>query len=187
MTEWNPTDPDATSVYYDLSSWSIDQRAELAAEMADAEIPHAWNDTELMVPEEFEQAVRSPDRGRRDTPRHRVGQRTSTPQRRWRRVSPPTQVPAPSRSRCADDAATTEYELDEWPERDRSALTHALDRRRHPVPLGGDRQLLVGTEDEEVVDALLDEIETGEYVDVDAEPMRRPTVTAATISCRSRR
>ena len=28
-----------------------------AAEMADQEIPHAWDDTELMVPEEFEQAA----------------------------------------------------------------------------------------------------------------------------------
>ena len=54
MTDWNPNDPDATRVYYDLAAWSFDQQAELASTMADAGIPHAWDNTELMVPEEFE-------------------------------------------------------------------------------------------------------------------------------------
>ena len=31
MTDWNPNDPDATRVYYDLSAWTFDQQAELAA------------------------------------------------------------------------------------------------------------------------------------------------------------
>ena len=51
------SDPDATRVYYDLSKWTFDQQAELAAAMADAEIPHSWDDTELMVPEESEQVA----------------------------------------------------------------------------------------------------------------------------------
>ena len=54
MTDWNPNDPDATRVYYDLSMWTFDQQAELSAAMADAEVPHAWEGTELMVPEESE-------------------------------------------------------------------------------------------------------------------------------------
>ena len=37
MTDWNPDDPDAVRVHYDLSAWTFDQQAELAAAMADAE------------------------------------------------------------------------------------------------------------------------------------------------------
>ena len=168
MTEWNPADPDTTSVYYDLSTWSIDHRAELAAEMADAEIPHAWNDTELMVPEESEQAadllievvetrlgiVSGSDADTADALADGL-------------LGDAGEGPAPIR--LPDDAATTEYGLEDWPERDRSALTHALTGAEIPFRWE-ETVLLVGTEDEEVVDALLDEIESGEYVDVDAEP-----------------
>ena len=54
MTDWNLNDPDAVRVLYDLSAWNFEQQAELSAEMADADIPHGWIDTELAVPEEFE-------------------------------------------------------------------------------------------------------------------------------------
>ena len=57
MTDWNPNDPDATRVHYDLAAWDFDQQAELAAAMADAEIPHAWEGTELVVPESHEDAA----------------------------------------------------------------------------------------------------------------------------------
>ena len=55
--DWNPNDPDATRVHYDLSRWSFDQQAELASDLAEAEIPHAWDGNELLVPEEFEIAT----------------------------------------------------------------------------------------------------------------------------------
>jgi hypothetical protein len=55
--DWNPDDPDATRVHYDLSRWSFDQQAELASDLAEAEIPHAWDGPELMVPDEFEAAA----------------------------------------------------------------------------------------------------------------------------------
>ena len=57
MTDWNPDDPDATRVHYDLSGWTIDQQAELASELAEAEVPHTWDGTDLIVPEEAEQAT----------------------------------------------------------------------------------------------------------------------------------
>ena len=38
--DWNPDDPDATRVLYDLGRWSFDQQAELAAELAEAEVPY---------------------------------------------------------------------------------------------------------------------------------------------------
>ena len=53
--DWNPNDPDATRVHYDLSNWSFEQMAELAAALADAEIRHAWDGNELIVPEDAEQ------------------------------------------------------------------------------------------------------------------------------------
>ena len=55
--DWNPNDPDATRVHYDLSGWTFDQQAELASDLAEAEIPHAWDGAELLVPEEFEVAT----------------------------------------------------------------------------------------------------------------------------------
>lgn len=55
--EWNPNDPDQPRVFYDLSGWTFDQQAELAAQLADTEVPHTWDGTELVVPEHAEQAA----------------------------------------------------------------------------------------------------------------------------------
>ena len=55
--DWNPNDPDATRVHYDLANWSFEQMAELAAALADAEIRHAWDGNELIVPESAEEAT----------------------------------------------------------------------------------------------------------------------------------
>ena len=52
--DWNPNDPEATRVHYDLAAWSFDQQADLASELADAGIAHTWEGTELVVPEELE-------------------------------------------------------------------------------------------------------------------------------------
>ena len=57
--DWNAADPDSPRVIYDLGMWSFDQQAELAAELAEAEIPHSWDGAELVVPEAFETAADS--------------------------------------------------------------------------------------------------------------------------------
>ncbi|MCU1360636.1 MAG: hypothetical protein JWN99_1925 [Ilumatobacteraceae bacterium] len=161
MTDWNPNDPDATRVYYDLSKWTFDQQAELAAAMADAEIPHSWDDTELMVPEESEQVadlviaeveirlgiVDEGDEGA-DDEQADVG-------------------PGPQPKALTEGEPTTEYDLDEWPGADRQALTHAL--AGAGIAFAWDTNvLLVGTTDESIVEELLDDIEKGEYIDVEA-------------------
>jgi hypothetical protein len=158
MTDWNPNDPDATRVYYDLSAWTFDQQAELAAAMADAEVPHSWDDTELMVPEDSEQAA--------DLVIAEVEARLGI-------ESTPSvgdvfeQGEAPQPIALVADTPTTEYDLDEWPMADRQALTHALTGAS--IPFGWDANvLLVGTGDEAIVEELLDDIERGEYVDIDA-------------------
>ena len=57
MTEWDPKDPDAPTVRYDLGDWSVDERVELVEMLADAEIRHDWDGNELMVPAECEAVV----------------------------------------------------------------------------------------------------------------------------------
>jgi hypothetical protein len=149
MTDWNPNDPDATRVYYDLSMWTFDQQAELTAAMADAEVPHAWEGTELMVPEESEAEA--------DAIIAEIEERLGIvdepmPER-------PTQVV------LADDVATTEYDLADWSPVEHDTVSHALTEANIPFRWDG-AVLLVATDDEAVVDELLDDVESGEYADV---------------------
>ncbi len=149
MTDWNPNDPDATCVYYDLSMWTFDQQAELSAAMADADVPHAWEGTELMVPEEsetdtdaiiaeLEERLGIVDEPMPDTPVQQV---------------------------LADDVATTEYDLGDWSPVEHATVSHALTEAG--IPFRWDAAvLLVATDDESVVDELLDDVESGEFADV---------------------
>lgn len=50
-------DPDVVKVYYDVESWDIDQRTELAAALAEAGLVHAWVEHEVVVPEQIETLV----------------------------------------------------------------------------------------------------------------------------------
>jgi hypothetical protein len=47
-------DPDRIKVHYDVSTWSIEARGELTAELAAAEMVHRWDGDEVIVPEELE-------------------------------------------------------------------------------------------------------------------------------------
>ncbi|TPW16559.1 MAG: hypothetical protein FD127_42 [Acidimicrobiaceae bacterium] len=143
MTDWNPDDPDATRVYYDLASWTFDQQAELAAAMADAEIPHGWVGAELAVPDELEQ---------------RADELISEVEQRLGIVSDGSDT-------LDESAPTTEYELDEWNESERLALSRALDEAHLAFRWAGST-IIVSTDDEVVVDALLDDIESGEHIDL---------------------
>ena len=57
MLDWNPNDPDTVKVHYDVSAWSIDQRAELSEALAEEDLAHVWEDDELVVPEALESDV----------------------------------------------------------------------------------------------------------------------------------
>lgn len=152
MTDWNPNDPDATRVHYDLAAWGFDQQAELAAAMADAEIPHAWEGTELVVPESHEEAADAlierveAELGIESAPLPDAGDR-------------------PDAIALAADVPTTEYDLADWSAAEHDAVSGALADAHIPFRWEGS-VLLVGTDDEAVVDALLDDIESGEYVEV---------------------
>lgn len=171
--EWNPNDPDATRVLYDLSSWTFDQQAELAAELAEAEIPHTWDGAELVVPESHEAVadsaitrvearvgvvydgdpatassdVEGSDAFDSDDDGEGSGEDIAS-----RAV--PLAIP--------DGEATTEYDQAEWPEGDRQSITRALTRQSVPYRWEDDL-LVVPTANEALVESLMDMIEQGEF------------------------
>lgn len=178
--EWNPNDPDATRVLYDLASWTFDQQAELAAELAEAEIPHTWDGTELVVPESHEAVA--------DSAITRVEARVGVVYDGdpvadvvdegddvIARRSAPLDIP--------EGEATTEYDLVDWVEGDRQSITRALTRQSVPYRWEDDL-LVVPTANEALVESLMDMIEQGEFTahedDIDDEGERLPFETLTT-------
>ncbi|MEP7202684.1 MAG: hypothetical protein ABI894_08750 [Ilumatobacteraceae bacterium] len=149
--DWNPNDPDATRVHYDLAEWSFEQMAELAAALADAEIPHAWDGNELMVPESAEGAT--------DDVVAQVEVRLGMPN------EPAGEAPAREPIALADDAVSTEYDLAEWEKSERDLVMSHLVARGLPFRWEED-VLLVGTADEELVDEILDDVENDEGIEL---------------------
>ena len=150
--DWNAKDPDATRVHYDLASWSFEQMAELAATLADAEIPHAWEGDELIVPESAEEAT--------DEVVAEVESRLGIDS---------NAEPAPREPIVlADDAPSTEYDLAEWEPSERELVTSHLVARGLPFRWE-DEILLVSTDDEELVDAILDDVENDDGVELPDE------------------
>lgn len=153
MTDWNPDDPDAVRVHYDLSAWNFDQQAELAAALADAELPHGWDGSELVVPEEAEDQV--------DDVIAEVEARLGIIDHPLSDLDGESPVP-----RNLDETAPiTEYDLAESTPLELQTVGHALTDAQIPFRWEG-ATLLVETADESVVEALLDDIERGEYADV---------------------
>ena len=172
--EWNPNDPDATRVLYDLSSWTFDQQAELAAELAESEIPHTWDGTELVVPESHE-AVTDSTITRVETrlgvvydgdPNAHVDSDVADYDDESATVNRAVPLDIP------DDDATTEYELADWPEGDRQSITRALTRQSVPYRWEDDL-LVVPTANETLVESLMDMSEQGEFTahvdDIDSD------------------
>lgn len=149
--EWNPNDPDATRVHYDLTNWSFEQMAELAAALADATIPHSWDGNELIVPESAENDT--------DDIVAQVEMRLGIASEGDAEVAPREAIP------LAEDAASTEYDLADWESGERELITSHLIARALPFRWEED-VLLVGTEHEELVDAILDEVENDEGVEL---------------------
>ena len=78
----------------------------------------------------------------------------------------------------ADGVPTTEFDLADWSPAEHEAVSHAL--ADAGIAFRWDAGLLlVGTDDEAVVDTLLDEIESGEYADVLAASTRDDAVDEA--------
>ena len=132
MTEWDPKDPDAPTVRYDLSDWSVDDRVALVELLAAAEIRHDWDGSELLVPEECEAVV---DAMIDDVEGDEDGD-------------------APR----SLDGELEEFEIDGWTTADRMEFAAVLVERG----IGHrweDDLLLVGVDDADTVEDLLDEFD----------------------------
>lgn len=177
--DWNPNDPDATRVLYDLGEWSFDQQGEVAAEMAEAEIPHTWEGAELVVPESHEALA--------DSLIAKLEQRLGIVYQDEADAdaddAPAVAEPAPEPIDIPDGAATTEYDLADWPEGERQHITRALTRQQVPYRWEDDL-LLVPTANEAVAESLMDLIEAGEFTphddDIDEAAERLPFETLTT-------
>ena len=143
MSEWDSRDPDALSVRYDLSEWSIDQRAEVASTLADATIVHAWDGDELMIPTEAEERV--------DAILDEIETRATS---------------GDSALTLDSDEELTEYELDDWGASERDELSEMLTEFNIAFRWEGD-VLLVPTTSEDEVEPCLDALEKGGVVIVD--------------------
>jgi hypothetical protein len=159
MTEWNPSDPDAAKVFYDLTSWDFDQQAELASALADAEIPHTWEGIELVVPADAEEATDvvfaeleqrlgiagAADDGSDDTDGNDATSATA--------------------HEFVEGAPVTDYDLTEWADLERSLVVESLDAAGIAHRFA-DGVLSVPTSAESSVDDILDDVESGEMIPV---------------------
>lgn len=150
--DWNPNDPEAVRVHYDLANWSFEQMAELAAALAEAEVPHAWDGNELIVPDSAEEAT--------DDIVAQVEMRLGI-------AGDTDEAPTREAVPLGDDVASTEYDLAEWEPSERDLVTSHLVARGLPFRWEDD-VLLVGTDDEELVDAILDDVENDEGIELPA-------------------
>jgi hypothetical protein len=136
--DFDPDDPEVVKVHYDVTAWNLDQRAELAEALADAEIPHVWDGDEVVIPEAVESAADA------------LFDELDT-------------ILGPFPILLDDDADSTEFGLDEWSDADRAVLTEALIASEVPHRWDG-TTVLVASDAEHAVDDLLDAIEAGELL-----------------------
>ena len=57
MSDWNPRDPEAATTRFDLTTWSVDERADVVARLAGDNIQHGWDGDELLVAQSDEEVV----------------------------------------------------------------------------------------------------------------------------------
>jgi hypothetical protein len=147
--DFDPNDPDQVKVHYNLTGWSLDQRAELAETLAERGVPHVWAGDELVVPEQIEAGVDDLF----DELEREIG---------------PFPVPLIDDEDDDDPTAVTEFELDEWPAADIELLQRSLNEAE--IPHRWERRtLLVAGDAEHTVDELLDAIEAGEVASLDED------------------
>jgi hypothetical protein len=149
VTDWNPLDPDFENVFYDLSAWTSDQQAELTASLAQADVPHGWVESELVVPAEFEDVM--------DTLFNRLEKELGI-------------GTLAVQGGVDEDDDVTEYELDDYSVAERRDISEMLIERRI-THRWQETTLVVPTAAEALVDDLLDEFDSGEvtFEEVDAD------------------
>lgn len=124
--------PEEQQVVYELATWSLDQRTNVAEAMADSGYPHTWDGEDLIVHVDHEAAVD--------------------------RLLEPIEAQSPVTP--MEPGAQTEYDMAEWPMFERAQVVERLTEAGVAHAWEGDL-LLVPAEDEAVVDDILDDIEEG--------------------------
>ncbi len=157
MTEWNANDPEAAKVFYDLAEWDFDQQAELAAALAESEIPHGWEGSELVVPEDFEVAT---DQVFADVEQRLGILGKGTAEGNFGDDETPEEI-----REIAEDETLTEYDLTDWQPLERDLVGDSLTAANVPFRWEA-AVLLVPTSDEEMVDDILDDVESGDVIPV---------------------
>lgn len=155
IIDFDPDDPTVVKVHYDLAAWSFEHRADLSEALAEADVPHAWDGDELVVPEVVEE--------RTDALFERLEERLG-----------------PFPIALADDAESTEFRLDEWSDADRTLLTSSLVESEIPHRWEA-TTVVVARDAEDAVDDLLDAIEEGELLGADESAEGPPDDALSTI------
>jgi predicted nucleic acid-binding Zn-ribbon protein len=152
--------PDEEQVIYELGGWTLDQRTAVAEAMAEAHIPHAWDDDELVVSLLHESAVDrllepiellDPDVVAAD-------EAIAAGERRREWLDDDLEVDDGAPVDGAALTSETEYDLSAWTVDQRADLLARLDEAG-VAHREEDQLLLVATRDEARVDDLLDELE----------------------------
>jgi hypothetical protein len=123
---------------YELAGWSFDMQAEAAEVLAESQIPHAWDGTDLIVHLDWEPMVDE--------------------------LLDAVERGATGTVDASDDELV--YELDEWPPDDRDALVGKLAEAGVVHRWEGEATLVVAPADEERVEAILDGVEFPEALTV---------------------
>lgn len=148
MEDFDPNDPDAVIVHYELHDWAPEDQAELAAALAEQGIAHSWGEpNELLVPESAE--LLTDEVIARMEELLGVGLGATQP------------------DTLGADEPSVEYSLDEWPDEDRQAIAAVIEQGgiRHRWE---DHVLVVAADDEATVDEVLNAVERGEVIGDDA-------------------
>jgi hypothetical protein len=125
----NPLDlPEDEQVIYELGEWPIDLQAEAAEVLAESQIPHAWDGTDLVVHVDWEQTVDE--------------------------LLDAVERGATGEVDTSDDEIL--YELDEWSADDRLLLSDRLDEEGIAHHWDGETTLVIAPIDEASVEAVLD-------------------------------
>ncbi len=135
-------------VVYELGEWSLGLQSAAAEAMAESEIPHGWDGTDLVIHIDHEQRADEILDGV-----ERAGLIDGAP------------LPSTLGGDANRDAASmpsdaeVAYELDEWPVDDRDQLRRTLSEGGIPHRWEDDTTLVVSGTDEAMVESMLDDIE----------------------------
>lgn len=137
-------------VIYELGGYTLAQRTDLAALLAEAGVPHTWDGEDLMVHVIDEEAVDD-----------LCAQVEGEP-------LPPDPVAVAARTEALADPATpaVSYELDEWLDDERERLSE-LFAGRGVAHLWDGTTLVVHADDEDAADELMDRIEYPDAIAAD--------------------